>query len=140
MEIGFTGTRLGVTLKQFDELVDTIEFIMDQNDVTMAHHGDCIGADATFHDVCESLGIPITIHPPIKSTTRAFKKNETVMMPQDSYIQRDRKIVKASDFMLSCPHTMVEITRSGTWTTTRFARKTNTPVHVIWPKYRKGER
>jgi len=133
MRLGFTGTSKGINTKQFDELVETIKFIMAQtnNTITMCRHGDCIGADATFHDICEDLGLPITIHPPSNPAKRAWKEGE--LEPELDYIQRNHKIVDNCDILIACSETNEETLRSGTWATVRYARKCAKEIYIIFP-------
>jgi len=129
MKIGFTGTRNEITTKQFDDL---FHFINQLENVTMCHHGDCVGADATFHDICESLGLPITIHPPVEDKLRAWKKSDLIEEPK-TYLVRNRMIVDSSDLLIGVPRAMKE-TRGGTWYTINYAKKKGVPQEIIWPK------
>ncbi|KKK87974.1 hypothetical protein LCGC14_2747880, partial [marine sediment metagenome] len=63
LSLGFTGAEAGMNPDQYDALDDYVWRHRDQ--ITQAHHGDCIGADATFHDLICSLGLSYTIqaHP-----------------------------------------------------------------------------
>lgn len=130
MKLGFTGTSQGITTKQFDELVNIIKGFKP----TSVSHGDCVGADATFHDICESLNIPIDIYPPENTEKRAWKKNATNMWPEKAYIKRDHDIVDSCDILIGCPRLMSEELRSGTWATIRYARKKDKEVIILWPK------
>lgn len=131
MRIGFTGTRNAITEFQYTKLYEAIKELHETVGIEMAHHGDCVGADATFHDICEELGIPITIHPPVDDKLRAWKKSEH--MPEEkTYFARNRAIVEESDQMFGVPYTMVE-TKGGTWYTINYSKKKEVPVRIIFP-------
>jgi hypothetical protein len=51
--IGFTGTRHGMTPAQRHAVSQLIAELAAGAAFT-AHHGDCVGADAEFHDLCRS--------------------------------------------------------------------------------------
>lgn len=117
--VGFTGSRKGMS----DDTLIRVTLLMRRLVVTEAHHGDCIGCDAQFHDIAKSLRIPITIHPPEISTLRAYcEGGEITVLPERRYHERNHDIVHSVDIMIACPKGP-EITRSGTWGTIRFARK-----------------
>lgn len=127
--IGFTGTRKGVT----DACKQQLFFHLDQTRHNAElHHGDCIGADETAHGVAAGLLIPIVIHPPISSGTRAFCQNYSRICQPLGYIDRDRKIVEETHYLIACPEGEEKI-RSGTWTTVRYARKLLRPILILWP-------
>ena len=133
MIIGFTGTQRQITTQQFDQLVSEIEKLKP----TEAHHGDCIGADSVFHDICLTLGIPIVIHPPIDKSKRANCKGTLdgypLILPARGYLERNRDIVDASDELIAVPGEKTEKLRSGTWSTYRYAKKRGKPTHLITP-------
>ncbi len=134
MIIGFTGTRKGMTSKQrfrFLELLNTSR-------PKEIHHGDCLGADAEFHEVVRAVAarnkwrIHIVGHPPVKEGGRAFCQFDYEHPPFE-YIKRDHDIVDVADQMFACAKTDEEELRSGTWATVRYAVRTGTPVVVVWP-------
>lgn len=136
--IGFSGTRLGMTNKQFVMCRAIISSLVNQG-VTTARHGVCKGADAHFHKLCkEALGTKLYIigHPGVredgKCYTRAFV-NCDLLLPEKPFIKRDRDIVDESNVMLFTPNQVQEVLRSGTWTTIRYARKVNKPRYIIFP-------
>lgn len=99
----------------------------------MAHHGDCYGADATFHILALIHEIPVTIHPPIKTDLQAFCRGEDSRVMEKSYFERNRDIVNESDELLACPpyHPLPE--KGGTAYTVNYALKQEVPVTIIWP-------
>ena len=134
MIIGFTGTQKSMTTDQFDRLLALVKNLNPSE----AHHGDCIGADSVFHDICLTLGIPIVIHPPIDKSKRANCKGTLdgypLILPARDYLPRNRDIVDASDELIAVPNTTNEKLRSGTWSTYRYAKKRGKPTHLITPQ------
>jgi len=127
MIVGFTGTRNGINP---DQKIKIIEYLT-QNDVTEVHHGDCVGADSDFHNICHQLNqsIKIVIHPPIDPKLRAYKHGSMIHQSK-SYIIRNKDIVNVCDVLIACPKTHIEELRSGTWATIRYAKKINKPVII----------
>lgn len=100
--------------------------------------GDGDGADAEFFEmVREVLPDAIIVARPGhnargNSPTRAHMPADKVM-DSEPYLVRDKKIVKDADVMIATPHSYVEIVRSGTWATVRYARKAGKPIYLILP-------
>lgn len=128
MKVGFTGSREGMSQHQKEQ------FVLKMFDLkpTEFHHGDCEGADAEAHDIVREFfpTIKITIHPPIVSYRRAYKKGDETKPPEE-YIVRDKNIVDSTQCLIGAPLTDDEIYRSGTWTTIRYGKKTNKPVYIL---------
>ena len=130
MKIGFTGTQLGMSQSQRDELN---RILRDETDfISEFHHGDCIGSDSEAHDIAENLGFDIVIHPPTDPRKRAFKKSKRINQPLP-YLERNHVIVSETDKLIATPSSRHEQLRSGTWATIRYARKLNRPIHIIFP-------
>lgn len=139
--IGFTGTQGGLAPEQRESLRTTLEKI-HENDVTAYHHGDCIGADATFDELVREFDNPgsiIHIHPPTNSNKVANCKDRSpgtkqirIHIPK-SYLDRNTDIVRESDMLLACPKEYGEVLRSGTWSTVRRAIKFGVPYILIFP-------
>ena len=128
--VGFTGTRRGMTYSQIVRVTRLINMHQPQ----VVHHGDCIGADAQFHDICLACGTcEIVIHPPTNTSMRAYCKGATNILNPTAYLDRNKKIVNLSNFLIACPMQKEEQLRSGTWSTIRFAKKTDTDVVIIYP-------
>jgi len=126
--LGFTGTQVGMTNEQKDSLRN----LLNELNVCEAHHGDCVGADAEFHDIVEKLNIPIYIHPPIINHKRAYKNAEFIFAPTD-YMERNWDIVNSCDMLIATPKDYTEKQRSGTWSTVRKARKKSRLIYIILP-------
>lgn len=123
-----SGSRVGIT----DEAISTLQEYINNNEIVEAHHGDCIGADAEFHDIVVSYDIPVHIHPPDYGTYRAYKKGDTIYN-RKPYLERNRSIVNSTDILLGFPNGNKNVIRSGTWSTIRYAKKNNKPVMIVYP-------
>lgn len=122
LRVGFTGTRLGMSNKQKQTLVDLLEQLHNRG-ARYFHHGDCVGADAEAHDIAVSVGFEIVGHPPIIEDLRAFKRCD-YMRTERPYILRNHDIVDEVDYMIAAPYSDKEVRRSGTWATVRYAKDT----------------
>ncbi len=129
MKIGFTGTQQGMSAYQ----KKVVAQILEMKKPSFGVHGDCIGADKDFHDLCVAFNIKTEIHPPDKDIKRAFCKGDVIMQPLP-YLDRNHNIVDSADVMLATPKTEHEELRSGTWATIRYARKKNKRIIVIRPE------
>jgi len=128
MIVGFTGSRH----PRPPETLDRLRALLVEWGVTEGHHGDCVGFDEQAHDVCVELGIRTVAHPAVNSSLRAFKSANVVLPPKD-YLDRNKDIVRASERLIAAPEGP-EQTRSGTWSTVRFARSIGVRGIVLaWP-------
>ena len=130
MHLGITGTRKGLTEDQFKELK---EFILEINEVTHLHEGDCIGVDDQITQMFQELRpeVKVICHPPIKTGTQAFGTYDKIHKPKP-YLERDKDIVNNSQYLWACPCGK-EIVRSGTWATVRYARNKGILITIIMP-------
>lgn len=131
MNIGFTGTREGMTDVQRERVA---QFLHDEQP-EVVHHGDCVGADSQFHDSVLLLPQPtwIETHPCTLTKLRAYRKAD-VVHPVKPPKDRNKDIARASHLLLAAPKgTPAEYPRSGTWQTVRMALSFRKPVTVIWP-------
>jgi hypothetical protein len=140
-EVGFTGTKNGLTDEQAEALTvvtRNLGYVEGElYDVTV-HHGDCIGADAVFHNIAYDMGYDIVIHPPTDDSRRAFcSVNDGAIgvtwKPPLKHLVRNHKIVDAIELLIACPSTFTESLRSGTWATVREARKQGKPIIIVRP-------
>lgn len=136
MEIGFTGTRIGMNKIQAKIFEETIKKI----DVDEFHHGDCIGADEEAHEIVRNCKpeVQIFIHPPKEKKLRAFCGGNYTA-PEKNYIARNCDIVDACKKIIAVPYGKKELVRSGTWATVRYARKENKSILIIYPDGQKKE-
>ena len=128
MDIGFTGTKKGMTPIQKVE----VQLIFEKLRATTLHHGDCIGADDDAHSIALKIGMSVVLHPPIREGARAFCKGSIREVYPKSYLARNRDIVDESKILVATP-AGPELTRSGTWATVRYARKKNKTIYIIYP-------
>lgn len=131
MNVGFTGSRHGMNVEQMRRVRALLrEF--DEPQTLIARHGDCLGADATFHEICGDLGMYRIAHPPTNPKWRAFCAAEEVLEPKD-YLVRNRDIVLGSHLMLATPNTTHEVAHSGTWWTIRLADELKVTCTIVLP-------
>lgn len=151
MNIGFTGTQRGMTVKQQDAFEIEICSLLFASDYDcIFHHGVCIGADEEAHFLVYNCGLDWRyLYPPINtdkmsdkilndgysfvkssdpSSVPAIKIHE----PKD-YLERNKDIVNASDVLIVVPGEFTEQLRSGTWSTYRYAKKKSVPRIIIFP-------
>lgn len=141
VKIGFTGTRDGIR----EEHEKLIVGILDKysKDSVIVLHGDCVGSDTQFHDICmryrakdSSVRMRIYIYPPTNKTmcgNNAINiENGDMRMTARPYLDRNKDIVNNSTVLIACPKNKeIEEWRSGTWSTVRYARKTGVDVILI---------
>jgi len=127
LDIGFTGTRRGMTDAQSLKLWS----LLDRPRRRTFHHGDCIGADSEAHDIAVAYGYRIHIHPPIDAKHRAGRLANKYSEPLE-YLARDRAIVDSVSLLIAMP-AGPETRRSGTWATVRYARERAVELVVIMP-------
>lgn len=125
--VGFTGTREGATKAQ-ERAIERILRLMEPK---TAHHGDCIGADAQFHEIAARLGCEMHVHPCDITEMRAGKTG--VMYPVLPPLTRNKDIVDASEFVISCPYSKPMVRKGGTYRTTQYARAIGKTIFVIYP-------
>ena len=115
IKIGITGTRYGMNETQFE----LIHEYLNREEKFEIHHGDCNGVDAEVACLAKELGHYDEIREPL------------------GYLERDRKIVDSTDFLIVVPHTDEWQSRGGTWYTHDYAVKSGVMVDVLYPSGRK---
>jgi len=128
MIVGITGTRTGLSKNQIDKM----NIFLDENDVSLIRHGDCIGADENIHNICSDRNIPIHIHPPSKRIYRAFCESDFIHREKE-YLERNRDIVDNSDIVLGFPFNKKSIPKSGTWYTINYCKQVRKTCIIIFP-------
>lgn len=126
--IGMTGNREGLT----KEARSVLEQLLVKLNPKEAHHGDCVGADAEFHELVVGK-MRVIIHPPDNPSKRARCKGYTEIREEKSYLERNKAIVNESQILIGLPVNCIEYARSGTWSTIRYARKIGRPIIIILP-------
>ncbi|HEV7559639.1 MAG TPA: hypothetical protein VGO00_29385 [Kofleriaceae bacterium] len=106
--------------------------ILDEVAVTVAHHGDCVGADGEFHDLARARpGSFIVIHPgPTTDADHAGKTADERREPMN-HMKRNKTIVAESNFVIATPFEDVEQEFGGTWKTIGMARKAKRPLAIV---------
>lgn len=129
VRIGFTGTQIGMTDEQYDLVDSMVKAIKGVTPALLiAHHGDCIGADEGFHEICAWHGVSTEAHPAALITKRAFKQAD-IVHPVQEPLARNHVIVDTTSLLIVAPKSVREVRRSGTWATVRYARKQG---KVLW--------
>lgn len=130
MKLGVTGTREGMTAKQYAEVEEILSGIFGE--FTELHHGDCLGVDVQVATIAQKIGYRIVCHPPESNYLRAFHNSDELREPA-GYLKRDRRIVDETDLLLVIPLTPVRKPKSGTWYTHDYAKRQVKPVILINP-------
>jgi hypothetical protein len=144
MILGFTGTRKGLTDVQTRWLWELFERLQ----VDEAHHGACVGADLEFHKVALHHGVPIVVHPPVKTEFLAVECIQrgvprVKIKSAKPYLHRDRDIAGACDGLVATPWQDAEpplMDGSGTFYTVRYAQRLNKPVMICFANGRVEKR
>lgn len=122
ISVGFSGTRLGMSEKQWD-MTQQVLYLVSAGDTFSAHHGDCIGADSEFHASCmASQRARVVLHPGPIAELRAMcvgAVSERVALP---FLVRNRAIVDAADVLIAAPLELEPQKQGGTWHTIGLAR------------------
>ena len=111
-----------------------LELLRGDNDAE-AHHGDCLGADEQFHGLANGPGLGnvwVVVHPPEDESYRAFCDGSGQRSPKP-YLERNRDIVDETDALIAAPKSATEVTRSGTWSTVRYARERGKMIYIVLP-------
>jgi citrate lyase gamma subunit len=128
-DIGFSGTREGMTVHQMQMFRLLVEVLQPGN----FHHGDCIGADAQAHKGAALFTkATIQVHPGPGSTMRAFCQGD-IIHPPYPYLTRNHHIVNATDITIATPKEAEPVLRSGTWSTIRYSMGQHKPTVLIKP-------
>lgn len=131
-DVGFTGSQFGQTREQ----ISRVAFFLINGKPARIHHGLCIGADAIFHRISQSMHNPPLIcgHPPTdRSKVEESLDGFAHLMEPLPYLDRNTKIVEHSKVLLATPKEYEEQLRSGTWATIRRARTANIWRFIIFP-------
>jgi hypothetical protein len=132
MIVGFTGSRKGMTGHQAARVLDLLLKIKPKE----GHHGDCIGSDAQFHDLCRMAEVAVVLHPPDNPKLRAFCKGAIREEEPLPYLDRNHIIVDECDLLLATPKEREEPMAArgqGTWSTIRYARRSDHRLRIVWP-------
>ena len=137
MKVGFTGSRMGMSDYQKEELTKYLNRFYAESQLSdpgaMFLHGDAIGADAEAAAIASELNYFIEAFPSNQRIYRAFAAADIVHTPVEP-LRRNRLIVQQCEVLIACPSTSTEIMRSGTWMTIRYARNRNCRLILIKPE------
>jgi len=122
MRIGFTGTQIGMSMAQKNELHAFLRKAKMLEGEVEFHHGDCIGADDEAHDIAALVGCDIIIHPPTNPKKRVFREGFKRRANPLPYLERNKRIVNSTTVLIVAPKSDTEELRSGTWSTYRYAK------------------
>jgi len=130
LTVGFTGTQHGMT----DLQCQNFQALIERCSPGKFCHGDCIGADSEAHIIVRKIlkTCIIEIFPPKISTKRAYQV-AYILNAESDYLDRNHKIVDASDCLIATPKEDREQLRSGTWATIRYARTKHKHIYIIYP-------
>lgn len=137
VKYGFTGTKNRLRNSQKNSIIHQLQTEINKGNNIEIHHGDCVGADKDFHDICScpllknSIKIKIVIHPPIDNKLRAYCQSNFIC-EEKTYLERNKDIVDDTEILIGCPYDNEEKLRSGTWSTIRYAKKNNKLVLLFF--------
>lgn len=140
MQIGFTGTRKCMTVYQLDALEKILGSLND-DDIHIFHHGDCLGADYQADEIAFEYVDTIHLWPCTLENQRAHCENEVNEEQLKKYIihepreplARNHDIVAMSEILIAAPKSLEPELRSGTWATIRYAKAQEVPVIILVP-------
>lgn len=132
IHVSFTGTRIGMSQPQRTAVYQLLVSMVRTYGPPIAHHGDCIGADADFHAICRGLDLAIHGHPPQQANMRAFCTFDVEHDPL-KYMDRNYAMVQLADRVIACPAEPAERSRGGTWATVRMARRAGKKLAIVEP-------
>lgn len=144
IEVGFTGTRQGMTMAQHEAFRNAF-FALASERVGRFHHGACKGADAEAAAIVRGfhLGTNIAAHPGRSAHDEEGDENpwldKAALDDADEQYQtkthfaRNRDIVNAADVLMACPPCKPLPDKGGTAFTVAFARKCGKRVIIVWP-------
>lgn len=139
--VGATGTRAGAAAEQLAALRAHLrEWLVYAPDLPTLHHGGCVGADRQAHNAFrETWGklVRIVVHPASDQPESLcdWSDADEVRDPLPSLV-RNRNIAAAvseGSVLLALPAGPAR-TRSGTWSTVRWAEKAKRGVVLFLPE------
>lgn len=134
INIGFTGTRRGMTISQHRVLARLMLTYHKSRDEVIFRHGMCVGADQQAHDLAKVFDFKCYGHPPDQGKYVGIFYNLDDISSPKPYLERNHNIVDLSTVLIATPKEFDEVTRSGTWATIRYAWSKNIHVVRIDPK------
>jgi hypothetical protein len=135
IKIGFIGNhRNSLNCEQKHKIIS----ILNKYDNIIVSHGDCIGSDTDFHNLCinyrndhPNKKIRIQIFPTDDLTFRAFNEPDLLMVKK-SKSERNLYIIKNSSILIASPiDKNKEQTPFETWSLLRKARQQKLLIYII---------
>jgi hypothetical protein len=133
-QIGFTGTRHGMTPLQRAGVAAILQQVAGAGEF-VAHHGDCVGADAEFHDLCRELPQSfIVVHPgPLDDLPNQAGRVGDERRTHLPHMRRNKNIVVTATVMIAAPFELTQQAHGGTWRTIEMVRKAKRPLAIVSP-------
>lgn len=132
MIVGFTGSRFGMSGDQNKRVLGLLECLGSVGRHMSGLHGDCVGADEEFNELCTTLEWRTACRPCTFENLRA-NCADAISKPVRP-MERNRALVADADVMIACPPNDEEIkSGSGTWATIRFTRRAEKPLAIVYP-------
>lgn len=130
IHVGFTGTQRGMT----DAQRHYIRAYLAHKEY-VAHHGDCVGADADFDCIARPRAMWMHLHPCTISAKRAWceKRAWDICEEPIAPLLRNRAIVAACTLLIAATEQDHPVQRSGTWSTIRLTSEYQRRVVVVYP-------
>ncbi len=129
MTLGFTGSQHGATPKQ----LATVGRLLEELPVSALHHGGCIGADSQVHSLALLMDIALYVHPGPAFNLATDCLGASVVYSVKPNLVRNKDIVAVTDALIATPRSSVEVLRSGTWATVRYAGKLKRRMWLVKP-------
>ena len=138
MNVGFTGTRSGLTFPQKRELAYLLDVYMRNASNPKFLHGRCIGADEQAATIAKSKQYITVAYPSDRAEQTSSFVSDIEMPLKKHPLERNKDIVKDCDTLIACPYTHLEPRAKragGTWWTIRWCREKypNKKLVIIWP-------
>lgn len=129
--LGITGRREGGSAQQLAMMRTILESAYQHLEYRYFHHGDCLGIDKEGHEIALELGYKVICHPPNSDAHRAFTKGHELLLEPRPFLERNKHIVAAVEVLLAFPTQSMEVLRSGTWATIRYARRRGVTTMIV---------
>jgi len=132
-----TATGRGITPGQQAEARVVLTRLFNQG-YRKLHHGYCVGGDAQLARIAKDVGFCLIAHPgyppehPEETKYRAFTDFNDEVLESRPFILRDKDMVDKAAFLLAAPYQDYMVTRSGTWTTVRYAQNEGVAVGFVY--------
>jgi len=137
MEIGFTGSRHGMSASARAKVQALFMIHWTINSANTLRHGDCTGSDEEAFKIAKALGFLTYAYPASNVSERwlAKTKSDLVMVPLPA-LERNTIIVSESTILIATVQGFTSNQaqmRSGTWATVRYAKKEGIPFWLVNP-------